>query len=88
MPLHGYLEPVPGIPPTAAHIKSLTESLAARHGVILHTTFQPAQAPQALGRALAWPVVRLSLEPPLDATAEDYVAHIDSWIDAIAIDAP
>lgn len=83
VPLHGFLEPVPGIPPSAAHIKALTEQLKGRDGVILHTTFQPEQAPKALGRALGWPVHRLSLEPPLDATGEDYIAHIDAWIDAL-----
>ncbi len=84
VPIHGFLEPVPGIPPTASHIKSLTNSLQGKQGVVLHTTFQPEQAPQALARALGWQVVRLSLEPPLDASGADYLAHIDEWVDAIA----
>ena len=86
--VRGFLEPVPGIPPTAAHIKSLTDQLAGDSGVIIHTTFQPEQAPNALGRALGWPVRRLSLEPPVDANGEDYIAHIDAWIDAIASAVP
>jgi zinc/manganese transport system substrate-binding protein len=84
VPVHGFLEPVPGIPPTAAHIKSLTDQLAGKRGVILHTTFQPEQAPNALGRALGWPVWRLWLEPAVNASSEDYIAHIDSWVEAIA----
>lgn len=84
VPVYGFLEPVPGIPPTAAQIKSLTDQLAGKRGVILHTTFQPEQAPNALGRALGWPVRRLWLEPPLDASGDDYIAYIDSWIDALA----
>ncbi len=84
VPVLGFLEPVPGIPPTAAQIKSLTEDLADSKGVVLHTTFQPPQAPEALARALGWQVQRLWLEPPIDATGEDYIRHIDSWIDALA----
>lgn len=84
VPVLGFLEPVPGIPPSAAHIKALTGTLASGQGVILHTPFQPSQAPNTLGRALGWPVERLSLEPPLDATGSDYIAHIDRWVDAIA----
>ena len=84
VPVFGFLEPVPGIPPTAAQIKSLTDQLTGGRGVVLHTTFQPDQAPNALGRALGWPVIELWLEPPLGARGEDYIAHIDSWIDALA----
>jgi zinc/manganese transport system substrate-binding protein len=84
VPIHGFLEPVPGIPPTASHIKSLTDRLQGQAGVVIHTTFQPEQAPEALGRALEWPVSRLSLEPPLGSTGADYLAHIDQWVTAIA----
>lgn len=84
VPLLGFLEPVPGIPPTARQLRTLLDSLAGRNGVVLYTTFQPAQAPEALADQLGWPTARLSLEPPLDATGADYIAHIDSWVDALA----
>ena len=84
MPLLGFLEPVPGIPPTARQLTTLLDNLAGRDGVILYTTFQPAQAPEALANQLGWPTARLSLEPPLSATGADYIAHIDSWVDALA----
>ncbi len=84
VPLLGFLEPVPGIPPTARQLKTLLDSLAGRDGVVLYTTFQPAQAPEALANQLGWPTARLSLEPPLDATGADYIAHIDSWVEALA----
>lgn len=83
VPLLGYLEPVPGIPPTASHMKSLTANLEGRVGRILHTTFQPARAPRALADALGWPVFELPLEPPLDAVGADYIEHIDRWIEAL-----
>jgi zinc/manganese transport system substrate-binding protein len=83
VPIHGFLEPVAGVPPTAAHIKGLVDRLEGKRGVVLHTTFQPEQAPLALARALGWPVVRLPLEPPLESNGSDYVEHIDRWIEAM-----
>jgi zinc/manganese transport system substrate-binding protein len=84
VPLYGFLEPVPGIPPTASHVRELVDALIDRRGVVLYTTFQPNQAPESLARALNWPTARLPLEPPLDATGSDYIAHIDAWVDALA----
>jgi zinc/manganese transport system substrate-binding protein len=88
VPIFGYLEPVPGVPPTAAHIKGLTNELAGRQGVVLHTVFQPQQAPKALAEALEWPLMQLSLEPPLDSGVDEYVEHLDSWVRAISAAAP
>lgn len=84
VPLLGFLEPVPGVPPTAAHVKSLIDRLAGQRGVILYTSFQPEQAPESLARQLGWPTARLGLEPPLDATGADYIDHIDRWVEALA----
>ncbi|NIW24219.1 MAG: zinc ABC transporter solute-binding protein [Gammaproteobacteria bacterium] len=84
VPLLGFLEPVPGIPPTARQLRTLLDSLAGRDGVVLYTTFQPAQAPEALADQLGWPTTRLPLEPPLNANGLTYIAHIDRWVDAIA----
>ncbi len=84
VPLLGFLEPVPGIPPTAAQLRTLINSLTGRPGVVLYTTFQPAQAAESLARQLNWPAARLPLEPPLDAVGSDYIAHIDRWVEAIA----
>jgi zinc/manganese transport system substrate-binding protein len=85
VPLLGFLEPVPGVPPTAAHVSSLIDRLSGRRGVILYTPFQPAQAPESLADALDWPAVRLPLEPPLGATGSDYLEHIDRWVEALAM---
>jgi len=84
VPLLGTLEPVPGVPPTAAHIRQLTQDLRGRRGVILFTDYQPAQAPEALAEALGWPTARLPLEPPLDADGAAYLAHMDHWMEALA----
>jgi zinc/manganese transport system substrate-binding protein len=84
VPLFGFLEPVPGVPPTAAHVRSLIERLGGQRGVVLYTTFQPSQAPESLANALGWPAIRLPLEPPLGATALEYFEHIDRWVEALA----
>lgn len=84
VPVLGYVEPLPGIPPTASHLKELTERLAGRKGSILYTTFQPGQGPDFLARNLGWPKARLPLEPPVGASAEEYLALLDRWVDAVA----
>ena len=84
VPLHGFLEPVPGIPPTAAHIKHLTDSLAGKRGIVVHTPFQPERPAKVLAESLGWQTAKLSLEPPLDSSGADYLAHIDRWVNALA----
>ena len=75
---------IPGVPPTAAHIKDLTTTLAGKRAVVLYASYQSAAEPQALARQLGWPAQGLPLEPPLDANGEGYLHHIDLWVEAIA----
>jgi zinc/manganese transport system substrate-binding protein len=84
VPVLGFLEPVPGVPPTAGQVRTLIDRLSGRRGVILYTTFQPAQSPESLASALGWDAIRLPLEPPLGATGEDYIGHIERWVEALA----
>ena len=84
VPVLGYVEPVPGVPPTAAHLKGLTEKLRGRAGVVLYTVYQEDQAPQTLAESLGWSSVRLPLDPPTDASAEGYLELIDRWVTALA----
>ena len=83
VPLLGTIESVPGVPPSAAHLKELTDSLKGRRGVVLFTIFQPQQAPQALANTLGWQSSRLPLDPPLDADGKAYLEHIDRWVEAL-----
>lgn len=83
IPSLGTIEPVPGIPPTATHIQALTNALQGRQGVVLFTVYQPEQAPRSVADALGWPLRRLPLEPPLDADADGYLAHMDRWVEAL-----
>jgi zinc/manganese transport system substrate-binding protein len=84
VPILGYIEPLPGIPPTARHLQGLVEELEGRRGIIMRIEYQPPQGPDFVGRALGWPVVALPLDPPLNAGAEEYLALIDRWVEAIA----
>lgn len=84
VPILGYVEPLPGIPPTASHLRELTGRLRGQKGVILYTDFQPGQGPEFLARNLGWPKVRLPLEPPVGASTEAYLAHVDRWVEGVA----
>lgn len=88
VPLLGEIEPVPGVSPTAAHLKRLTEDLGGRRGVILYPAYHSPRAPDRLAAALGWRAVALPLEPPLEADGTAYLAHVGRWVDAIAAAAP
>jgi zinc/manganese transport system substrate-binding protein len=84
IPFLGTLEPVPGVPPTASHIRGLINDLNGKRGMILSTTYQPEQASATMAEALGWKQVRLPLEPPLEADGAGYLEHIQHWVDAMA----
>lgn len=80
VPVLGYLEPLPGIPPTARHIRDLVDALQGKDGVVFHMVYEPAQGAERLARALGWPVFRMPNNVPEDGSADDYVALIESWV--------
>ncbi|NCA68878.1 MAG: zinc ABC transporter substrate-binding protein [Sphingobacteriia bacterium] len=80
VPLLGTLEEVPGVPPTARHLKRLTEQLRGRAGVVIHTPYQSPRAPRQMAQILGWPVYSLPLDPPADADAQAYLDHLDRWV--------
>jgi zinc/manganese transport system substrate-binding protein len=83
VPVLGYIEPVPGIPPTASHLRDLVQRLSGSRGVILYSSFQSSDGPEFLSRNLGWPRVQLQLEVALDADGMDYLDHIDTWVTAL-----
>ncbi len=83
VPVLGWLEPLPGIPPTASHLRGLVERLKGTKGVILYNSFHPKDGPEFLSRQLGWKAVQLQIEAPLDATGGTYLVHIDQWVQAI-----
>ncbi|MFW5454734.1 metal ABC transporter substrate-binding protein [Thioalkalivibrio sulfidiphilus] len=76
----GYLEPVPGVPPTARHLRALVERLQGHEGRVLHAAYQPGRGGAFLHRHLGWPVHVLSLEPPVDGGLDDYLRLMESWV--------
>jgi zinc/manganese transport system substrate-binding protein len=84
VPVLGYVEPLPGIPPTAQHLQELVRDLKGKKGVILFTDYQPAQGPDFLAAQLGWKTKRLSPEVGLKGTEETYFAMIGQWVQAVA----
>jgi zinc/manganese transport system substrate-binding protein len=83
-PILGYVEPLPGIPPSADHLSGLVGQLKGKRGVILYTDYQSAQGPDFLARQLGWPKARLAPEVPLNGDASAYFEMIDGWVKAVA----
>lgn len=83
IPVVGYIEPLPGIPPTARHLSDLVTRLRGTDGVIVHLPFQPADGPQFLHRELGWPVVRQSGNVSTRGGAAEYFALLDGWVSGI-----
>jgi zinc/manganese transport system substrate-binding protein len=84
VPVLGYVEPLPGIPPTAQHLSELVRELTGRKGVILYTDYQASQGPEFLSKKLGWKAFRLSPEVGTKGDENAYFAMIDRWVDAIA----
>lgn len=87
IPVLGTLEPLPGIPPSAAHLNTLVHELAGRDGLILRAPYHPAQGAGFIARALDWPVREVPHDVPAGRLDSDaWFALIDAWIDAISGD--
>lgn len=84
LPVLGYVEPLPGMPPTASHLAALVGRLKGTKGVILHTVFQSNNGIATLAGQLGWQTHALPLDPPSGATAVTYLAMIDQWVKALA----
>ncbi|HUG98407.1 MAG TPA: zinc ABC transporter substrate-binding protein [Gammaproteobacteria bacterium] len=80
VPVLGYVEPLPGIPPTARHIRQLVRDLEGREGLAFHMLYEPARGPERVARELGWQAFRMQNNVPVDGTMEDYVALIESWV--------
>ncbi len=84
VPLLATIEPVPGVPASASHLRRLQSELSGRDGLIIYAPYQSAKPAQRLGSNLGWDAVRLSLEPPSGSDGSGYLRHLESWVDAIA----
>lgn len=76
----GYLEPLPGIPPTARHLRGLADTLRdGPKGVVLHAIYQPARGADWLATEIGWSRRTLPMEPPADGGLDDYLELMQVW---------
>jgi len=78
--LLGYIEPLPGIPPSATHLRELVRGLANQEAVVWSMSYHPANAGEFISRELGWPAYRLPGQVGTEASAEDYFGMIDEWV--------
>ena len=79
----GYLEPAPGIPPTARHLRSLVSDLEGTEGTVLYAGFQPARGAEFLERNLGWTSHAVPLDPPADSSLDGYLALMTTWAETL-----
>jgi zinc/manganese transport system substrate-binding protein len=84
VPVLGYVEPLPGIPPTARHLRDLVRELEGSEGVVIRAAHHPERGPRFIAEELGWTLYALPLDPPLDADARAYFELIDQWVKAMA----
>lgn len=84
LPVLAYVEPLPGMPPTASHLAGLVNRLKGSKGVILHTVFQSNGGIATLAGQLGWRDYALPLDPPAGANGAAYLSMIEQWIKALA----
>ncbi len=80
VPVLGHIEPLPGIPPTAAHLRALVKKHAGGRGVIWSVNFHPAQAGEFMARELGWPAHRLPSQIAIAGDAQAYFNMIEAWV--------
>ncbi len=83
VPVLGYLEPVPGVPPTASHLRDLVRDLENRQGVIIYSGYHSSRGPDFLAENLGWNTVVLPTNVDLGSSAEDYFQLLERWVRAI-----
>jgi len=79
----GYLEPAPGIPPSARHLRRLVGDLEGTKGTVLHAMFQPSRGAEFLERHLGWPSHAVPLDPPADAALGGYLELMTIWAETL-----
>ncbi len=84
VPMLGDMEPLPGIPPTARHLRELVNELRERDGVITYLVYHPSGAAEFLSGELGWPKHQLPNNVSVDADAAAYFELIDRWVAALA----
>ncbi len=78
-----YVEPKPGIPPSARHVHELIDRIEREHvRVLLSADYFAPSKPRMIAERTGCRVVRVTLEPGTPE-APDYFSLIDLWIDRL-----
>lgn len=75
----GYLEPIPGLPPTSSHLRGLVTEFSGQEGRVLHANYQSSRGARFLEEHLGWPGFALPLEPPVGSGLEGYKELMTQW---------
>jgi zinc/manganese transport system substrate-binding protein len=84
VPIHGYIELLPGVPPTMRQLHTLVERLQGQRGVVVMTNYQPEKGARFVADRVGWSLQRLMMEPPIDGDLNAWLALITTWVDAVA----
>ncbi|BAU58845.1 zinc ABC transporter [Halorhodospira halochloris] len=82
--IHGFIEPLPGIPPTARHLRQLVRDLEGKEGVTIFADFEPSRGAEFIKDQLGWEYYSLPTHVPVGGDAEDYFEVIDALVEAAA----
>jgi zinc/manganese transport system substrate-binding protein len=79
----GHVEPFPGIPPTARHLRDLMETIRAEKArVLIQEPYYPGKDPGFLARETGIRVFRFT--PSCEGTGPgDYAKHFDDMVAAL-----
>ncbi|WP_290652396.1 metal ABC transporter substrate-binding protein [Aquisalimonas sp.] len=78
-----YLEPVPGVPPTGSHLRSLIRDLEGQDGVIIRYPYQREDHAQFVAEQLGWEYYTLMNGVEIGGDADDYFALLEQWVEAL-----
>ena len=83
MRIAGYVEPFPGIPPTAKHLQDLVNVIQSnKTGILIQEPYYGDKDPQFLSRETGIKVFRFT--PSCERTgADDYLKHFDIIVDGL-----
>jgi zinc/manganese transport system substrate-binding protein len=80
----GYVEPKPGIPPSAKHVHDLIQEIEdQRIEVLLAANYFSKQKVEAISERTGIKAIRVPMGPGVEGV-DDYFALVDLWIDSLA----
>jgi len=81
----GYVEPKPGIPPSARHVHHLIEDIRTQDiGVLLAANYFSRQKVEAIAERTGIAAIRVPMGPGVDGI-DDYFQLMDLWVDSLAL---